>query len=990
MKIKSLHIYGFGRFENERIDFETNGVQVIIGDNESGKSTLMAFIEYMLFGFPKKTEKRLRYEPKTTQAYGGKLVIDSDRHGLVTIERKGGASGSIHVVRSNGREEDESFLQEILSEINLSTYRNIFSFNLDGLQRVGEIRSEELGEYLFNAGLTGAQQLNGISNRLESEQGELFKPNGRNPILNQKIEQLTDLEDKVKRWSNKLDEYNDMKSEHEKISLELAQQEQLRDKWKAEENKLKVFQSIHPIVDQKNALQSQLEQLPQATPFPEEGLERFRRLKERIIELSSEGQHIEDLKSQNEVNRKSIQLDYELLSHEKEIRDLESSYGLIKARQADLDKLQERINQSEREIEEELSLIGNEWTEERIRSVSTDLITKQRLVSILKQNNELENEQKRLDHDLQHARTQIDDNEEKRAQLKERRLNDETVKSYQEQLKNQTSHSPTRLKEQLANMKQMKDTHNSKKTTGMMSWLLIGLGILLAVVWVLNGDLIAGLVIGISLVGTGVVLANKKNSTDINGLDEQIQALENELSQQTFDDTEVERLEKIIYEQQHLTLQGRHLEEQAVELEKRYQKIARQYDNWELDDHETKDQLAEIRQHIQMPDHIPNDMMLELFERIDRLKRRFSELSNWKTERAKRLEEVEAFSTRLSRLTEFEITDHHSMDQAMRTLASNWKRTQDQQNSLLKLKDEQEDLMKRFESVKKKITLYEKEIQELFDKADVNDEETFWVRGKANEKFRQLNEQLEMRNAHLKHTTTEQLIKELEEAYRSSDQIDTDLTNVQERLDQSDKTIDGLRDEGAKIQAQIAQLEKDGSYSHHLHAFEAAKSEFNEQAKRWAILKTAQYALEVAKQNYQSEKQPKIIQRAESYFSELTEKRYQRLIAPKDDESFLIERNDQMLFKPEELSRATMEQLYLALRFALGEEYEHRGYFPFIMDDIFVNFDQKRRLLASKLINRIAENRQILYFTCHETTGKNLSDHCLYLPQANTMQPQAY
>ena len=40
------------------------------------------------------------------------------------------------------------------------------------------------------------------------------------------------------------------------------------------------------------------------------------------------------------------------------------------------------------------------------------------------------------------------------------------------------------------------------------------------------------------------------------------------------------------------------------------------------------------------------------------------------------------------------------------------------------------------------------------------------------------------------------------------------------------------------------------------------------------------------------------------------------------------------------MSRGTREQLYLAMRFGLIEEYEARSEpLPIIMDDVFVNFD---------------------------------------------------
>ena len=78
MQIKSLHIYGFGKFIDYRIE-DLASLQVIYGENEAGKSTIMAFIHCILFGFPSRQQAILRYEPKAHSAYGGKITFRNKR-----------------------------------------------------------------------------------------------------------------------------------------------------------------------------------------------------------------------------------------------------------------------------------------------------------------------------------------------------------------------------------------------------------------------------------------------------------------------------------------------------------------------------------------------------------------------------------------------------------------------------------------------------------------------------------------------------------------------------------------------------------------------------------------------------------------------------------------------------------------------------------------------------------------------------------------------
>lgn len=62
MKILSLHIDGFGKFHDRDISFE-DGLNVVYGKNEAGKSTLHTFIKGMLFGIERQRAAPLKMIP---------------------------------------------------------------------------------------------------------------------------------------------------------------------------------------------------------------------------------------------------------------------------------------------------------------------------------------------------------------------------------------------------------------------------------------------------------------------------------------------------------------------------------------------------------------------------------------------------------------------------------------------------------------------------------------------------------------------------------------------------------------------------------------------------------------------------------------------------------------------------------------------------------------------------------------------------------------
>lgn len=82
MKIEKIQINGFGKLENKDIEL-TDGINIIIGKNESGKSTLLKFINSMLYGISKnKRGKEIsdleKYTPWNTEKYSGKIRYKLD------------------------------------------------------------------------------------------------------------------------------------------------------------------------------------------------------------------------------------------------------------------------------------------------------------------------------------------------------------------------------------------------------------------------------------------------------------------------------------------------------------------------------------------------------------------------------------------------------------------------------------------------------------------------------------------------------------------------------------------------------------------------------------------------------------------------------------------------------------------------------------------------------------------------------------------------
>lgn len=168
MKLLELHIDGFGKFHNRTISFE-DGINIIYGKNEAGKSTLHTFIRGMLFGIERgrgraaKNDLYSKFEPwSNSGTYEGWLRLEKD--GVIyRIERRFRKDNkSLKVINeTRGREEEATpaFMNELLGGLNETTYNNTIS--------IGQLKSateegmvSELRNYIANMNTTGNISLN--------------------------------------------------------------------------------------------------------------------------------------------------------------------------------------------------------------------------------------------------------------------------------------------------------------------------------------------------------------------------------------------------------------------------------------------------------------------------------------------------------------------------------------------------------------------------------------------------------------------------------------------------------------------------------------------------------------------------------------------------------------------------------------------------------------------------------------------------------------
>ncbi|WP_367566371.1 ATP-binding protein [Lacrimispora sp.] len=168
MKILDIYINGFGKFHGRNLSFR-DGLNIVYGKNEAGKSTIHTFIRGMLFGIERQRGRASRndlytkYEPwENSGTYEGQIRLEHKNH-IYRIERtfqKNKKEFKI-VDETAGREVEptKAFLDDLLCGLSESAYINTVS--------IGQLKSatdegmvSELKNYIANLNTTGNLSLN--------------------------------------------------------------------------------------------------------------------------------------------------------------------------------------------------------------------------------------------------------------------------------------------------------------------------------------------------------------------------------------------------------------------------------------------------------------------------------------------------------------------------------------------------------------------------------------------------------------------------------------------------------------------------------------------------------------------------------------------------------------------------------------------------------------------------------------------------------------
>lgn len=923
MKIEKMIIYGFGKHENRTIDLKGQ-MTLFYGPNEAGKTTMQQFIVQILFGFPARKGAQLRYEPKNGGKYGGQLHVTDPHYGKLVIERiKGKSAGDVTVWFEDGRRGEEAELKQVLRNYDRSSFEAVFSFSIHELQGLEGLSETELSRTLLASGTTGIDAVTSLESRLEKEMAMLFKKGGRNPEMNIRAEELRDIEGQLKEYRQRTELYSPYIERLQEIDWRLTAIEAEEAEADQELKKIGKWQQAAPLLADKSTLTEQLKAL-ELVQFPLDGKRQMDRLVDKLSETKASVEYLarqQDTLPQIEAGEPAIVLE-NLLNRESDWHQLRLQ--LAKKREEHLELTEER--------EATLALLG--LSEQQALAVDVSLSNEEQLLVRL-QNLDVEEEDERFRlRNLQDAKGRLSQTEKELTVF----LAGEPTGKERLAAEQWPAISAELAEAKAAEKFQTSSNGNSR----MVNYALIVLGLAVAS-YGFSQSIVLLIVLGFAAIGAAAWLfLNTAKPGELSG---QYQAV---LKKYAGKESEYETISKKVAEFDY-QLDGLMAKRDAIKKE-----IAA-YSIEELQ-YPAKAAYGEMLKQIGLQAETSRTMVLELFGKLRKVHASHSRLQRIGRE----IELLAEQQKEWLRKAEAACGKELAISELLPSLRSELAFRRQKQEEYVKIKEQQSQLQQESSRLMAFQQQLENEQQVLLDYAQAKDAADFYQAADKWERKQQLERELDLVLGQLR--TIGEI--DLPEKWEPDDAAIA-LNRLQEHLAGLRTERNGLLAEQADKQQMTRMLLSDTSYEEKLQDFEEKKAEFTDLAKQWSINKAIVEAINQTMNELKEKKLPAVLANAQLYFSKLTAGAYSGL-AMNMDGYFEAERQDGTYFRIAELSQATKEQAYLALRLSLAVSMKDSHPFPLIMDDAFVHFDRSRLQQMINLVTELQKDHQFIYFTCHE------------------------
>jgi uncharacterized protein YhaN len=896
MRIEGWHIEGFGALHDVETSGLPDGVTVFLGQNEAGKSTLLAFLRAVLFGFPDRRTRENLYPPLTGGRHGGTVLL-REGNAVWSVSRYADKRGSLTVRGPGGQTGDESDLRRLLAGVDATLFKSVYAFSLSELQAFATLNAEGVRERIFSVGISGAGlSARAVLKQLADEESELLKQRAGQARINVLVRRVHEARDAVRRAEDAARSYPEILAREAALSEQVDDLESSLRRLATERRRFETLDRLFPERQTLDELDDLVSRLPQPASADQPAI--VEALLRRLPVLRSNAQRLDELRVKEVAARRDLEL--------------------------------------------HLQRLGPDWAVARLSGIDDSLAATDAV-----------REWRRLLDAADGAATQAVHIQQERGAALEDLTADHQRCSLE--LPPDPPPSAAALSAREAGLRglraQIKDLQmaelsaqsNAPPRTWSGARLALGGAVVLLLASAAAGlggasQLAVGLAVGavallaIALLGRPFRGADSRpgDSPSADALSRQRAQVTEESARLGFSavpaDAELSAAEARVSTARGARIACDGTEKQLRELEARIHSAERQLDTATKTADKARRELDALRAgwtHWLTERDLPAISPEGTIQFFDEVR------STRLTKQA--LEEAEAEIARI----ETERAEWSGAARAALVATVSLAPTLPEADLEAALEVTGDGFARRDAALERRAACRRRLDAGLAELGDPETGEAELSRGDPS-----------LWRAEIDRLTTE--VTDVETLRTASIEERRDARRERERLE---------------ISADVPRLQGD---------LESLRAELAVSLQRYRVVRTASGLIQTTLEGYVRDRQPGVLARASAAFAAVTEGRFRAVVqdAGADSDTVLVEQWDGARFTPDQLSRGTGEQLYLAIRLALVEEFAERGHaLPMIMDDCLVNFDPQRAAAMARLIAASAARGQCLFFTCHPVTA---------------------
>ncbi len=1008
MRITDIQIDGFGIWSELELDHVSDGLMVLYGPNEAGKTTLLEFVRSVLYGYC--AERRSRYLPPVEGGRAGGSLEVVGAGGRFTVRRTPGNSlnaddpGRVEVLSTSGARQGQHVLGTLLSGIDEPIFNNVFAVGLRELQELGTLNDTEAADQLYKltSGLDRVSLVD-VMRQLEAARDRILASDGSQSQIADLLQRRDRLQEEIKdlvaggrRWAGLASQRNELEGEVTQLEESIQRMEresravemaiQVREDWFGREDVRRRLDKLGPPIQLPDRVVDRLDSLNAQIAEHREEVEQVKRGRRVIVEEAAAQPINHRLWSR--AGRVEA-----LCEHEPWISSLESQtkrlYEEIEELEGDLRSQWERLGLSPDEMPD--------ITPEISQKTLTDLRGPARAVDAA--NERLEAAKAERD-DARHEAEEI-------AEQLETELADTGQTDLVDALEEAGHHVAmfrrrVQLEERLDKMdRHRKEVDEDRRElledqilpVSTLVWcgvpfVLGAMMVFVSVFWesVAKFGWTVAILGAICLVGAVItkILLERSASREMDDCVRQLEKVRKQIrtlkeEREELDDqlptgggpldARVTAAEEYVKRLEELTPLDARRQSAVHRGETAREKISRVVDDMK----EARGRWREALRSVGLPESFQPQHVQILSDGSDQTVQIGRRLQTRREELRARQQELESISERVDQLLEEVDIAASSNDPGvgLRHIAAAMNEQQGWIERRKELRQQHRELKKRFRDSARQLRRLVHQRETLIRQCEAEDENEVRRLAAKKEKIERLTakqEELAERVAlAIGNQCSEEAVAEVLQAH-GDDRLEQYWDRLLARLQDAQNRLTQLHQTRGELGQEMKTLAEDRRLPDARLQLNCVEEQIRLAVSRWRILAVTGLMLEAIRQIYETERQPETLAEASTYLNRLTEGRYRRIWTPLSEDNLRVDTKDDESLPLDVLSQGTREAVFISLRLALAAAYARRGaLLPLVLDDVLVNFDVRRAEAAAEVLRDFANSgHQMLLFTCHQ------------------------